>query len=72
MPDLTPDAMLRQLDEHGMDAGSDLNDGDLMGWFGWRVKDDVLAVTYEPSEGDGPGPKQTASWRLIPVEDVTA
>lgn len=64
---MTPDEMLANLDMQGGDAGSDFNDGDLMGWFGWRVHDGVLTVTYEPSEGDGPGPEQSASWRLVPV-----
>ncbi len=69
---MTPDDMLVQLDEHGGYAGSDFNHGDLNGWFGWTVRDDVLTVSFEPSEGDGPGPKESASWRLVPIEGSRA
>lgn len=68
---MTPGEMLSNLDMEGGDAGSDFNDGDLMGWFGWRVTDGVLTVTYEPEDDGGPGPKSSASWRLVPVEETT-
>lgn len=63
---MTPDQMIENLHQYGQDAGSDFNDGDLMGWFAWTVQDGVLTVTYEPATEDGdPGPKQTGSWRLV-------
>lgn len=67
---MTPQQMINQLHTHGGDAASDYNDGELQGWFGWSINDDdVLTVNYEPSNEDGdPGELETASWRLVPVD----
>lgn len=45
---MSPEQMLRALNEHGEDAGSNLNDGDTSpGWFGWSVTEDgILEITY--------------------------
>ena len=67
---MTPEEMLETLNEYGDESGSDFNDGDLNGWFGWGVEDGTLTVTYEPSEGDGPGPAQTAKWKLVAVSEL--
>lgn len=67
---MTPDEMLAQLNEQGGDAGSDFNDGDLNGWFGWSVEDGILTVQFEPATPDGdPGAMKSESWRLVKVED---
>jgi hypothetical protein len=55
--------MLNLLDEAGADALNTFDDRDsVLGWFGWRVDDDVLTVTYE---GYGMDEKQIATWRLV-------
>jgi hypothetical protein len=61
---MTPDEMLAHLHEHGEDAGSDYNGEDC--WFGWTVKDGVLAVTYECDSG-----VVEASWQLTLIEETT-
>lgn len=47
------DWFLSVLSEHGNDAGSDYNDGDLDGWFGWHVEGDILTVVYTPTLENG-------------------
>lgn len=66
MPTMTAPEMLTALHWHGVDAGSDFNDGlDNPGWLGWSIEDDTLTVTYQPMDDNGAaGPVQTASWRL--------
>lgn len=58
---------LRILSEYGEDAGSDYNDSDeVNGYFGWRVRDGVLEITYE-AEFDaetGLASAQKFSWDL--------
>ena len=54
--------MLANLNGDGDDVGSDLDDG-LEGWFGWRVRGDVLRVTFEDSNHR----KHEAQWILLPV-----
>jgi hypothetical protein len=67
---LNAEQMLRQLNEHGQDAGSDYNDSEEVdGYFGWEVEGDVLVVTHEISEDSNRrNPEVTRRWRLVPIE----
>lgn len=48
---MTPQEMLIQLDDEGMNAACDFND-ELDGWFGWKVnpEDMTITVTFQNSE----------------------
>ena len=64
---MTPQQMLRNLNERGDDAGSDHNDG-LDGYFGWSISDDVLTVRFEADEALSEDEHQ---WRLVPLDDAS-
>lgn len=71
MSAMTRDKMLRLLNEHGEDAGSDYNDGDeVHGRFGWTVTQNgdeaVLTVTYE-DQNEGAGPALSLMWHMVPM-----
>jgi hypothetical protein len=66
---MTPEEMLRQLNEAGGQSGSTFNEGALMGWFGWEVSGEVLTVSFEQDvPEDSPAAVQEFSWRLVPVD----
>lgn len=67
--------MLEQLNWHGEDAGTDLNDGlePNGGKFGWTIEDGRLTawVQMVADEGEGVdgdyGPVTKRTWQLVPV-----
>lgn len=75
---MTPVEMLRQLNVHGENAGSDYNDSDAVhGRFGWTADPDVsrgtfatLTVTHEDQDVD-PATPITKQWCLIPVANIS-
>lgn len=53
--------LLAILNTQGEDAGADFNDGDdVLGWFGWSIKDDILTVTHTSTDSV----ETSGRWRL--------
>ena len=67
---MTPGELLNRLHEEGMDASADFNDNEeILGYFGWRIEDDVLTVyCNRGSEDDGTFEQWTHSWLLVDEE----
>jgi hypothetical protein len=64
---MAAEEMLAAVSEHGKDAASDYDDG-LSGWFGWRITDGVLRVTFCTAENAEAGVTQTYSWQMVKME----
>jgi hypothetical protein len=62
--------MLEILSAHGSEAGVDYNDGDeVMGYFGWWIKDNVLTISYENENHPDYAAQASHRWLLMKLSD---